>query len=131
MAENASKNIGTLPNNNNKLAGAQDEQASAGKRSNPAVSSKLITREEFRRNNLHASELAKLCVFKWPRVDGQWADTQLEMCLRCHGQGRSSQACTVKNNDFAHININDIAILDINAFARTIEKHPLNTAQWA
>ena len=66
------------------------------KKGNPALSSKLITREEFRRNNLHASELAKSYVFKWPRVDGQWADTKLELCLRCHGKGHSSDSCTVK-----------------------------------
>ena len=131
MAENASRDTGSLPDISGKLAGAQGEQESSGKTANPALSSKLITREEFRRNNLHASELAKSSVFKWPRVDGQWADTKLEMCLHCHGKGHSSSTCTAKKNDFAHININDVAILDINAFAKTVEKHPLNTAQWA
>jgi len=131
MAENASRDTGSLPDISGKLAGAQGEQESSGKTANPALSSKLITREEFRRNNLHASELAKSSVFKWPRVDGQWADTKLDMCLHCHGKGHSSSTCTVKKNDFAHININDVAILDINAFAKTVEKHPLNTAQWA
>jgi hypothetical protein len=71
MAENASKGTGTLPDNNNKLVGALDEQEPASKKGNPALSSKLITRDEFRRNNLHAAELEKSYVFKWPRVDGQ------------------------------------------------------------
>ena len=97
----------------------------------PALSSTLTTREEFRRNNQHSSELAKSRVFKWPRVDGQWANTKLDLCLRCHGKGHTSSTCTAKKNDFAHININDVAILDINAFAKTMDKHPLNTAQWA
>ena len=71
MAGNASKGASTLPDNNGKLTGVQDEQESAGKKANPTLSSKLITRDEFRRNNPHATELTKSHVFKWPRVDGK------------------------------------------------------------
>ena len=36
-----------------------------------------------------------------------------------------------KKNEFAHNSSNAVPILDNNAFAKTVERHPLNTAQWA